>query len=324
MNKDLVTALDTFFPDTGNDPTWTESIWFSWAIPERDINGFFWVHFRPNQNMICGGPAMWDRAGELVWEFPYFDFQTMRPMPEGRWGIDYNKFDFTTPWGLSINVIDPLERYHFAYDRAGFQLDLTFTACAAPNVMGEPSPEQLAQAFRLHFEQPGRIEGHIVLNGEHMAVDCWGVRDAGHGPRYMENSPPGAYCWSTADAQNGFHVLAPNMANRTSKVIGGYILRDGVISHAVDGYRRVLEREGPRPEAVEIYARDELGRELHATGRRRASAKFMPFPERGVWWSQFRWDYENASDVPGEDQEFRGIHTFRDWHKAGPSVWERE
>ena len=65
-------------------PYWTESSWFSWAIPERDINGLVWNHFRPNMNCVCGGPAMWDRSGQHVWEFRFFDWQTMRVPPPGQ------------------------------------------------------------------------------------------------------------------------------------------------------------------------------------------------------------------------------------------------
>src|SRR5665647_353143 len=71
-------------------------------ISPQDICGLIWTHFRPNMNCVCGGPAMWDLSGELVWEFPFFDFQTMRLLPEGRYGADYDKYDFTAPWSLSV------------------------------------------------------------------------------------------------------------------------------------------------------------------------------------------------------------------------------
>ena len=48
------------------DPYWSDSSWFSWAIPERGINGFFYNHFRPNMNCFLGGPAMWDETARSV------------------------------------------------------------------------------------------------------------------------------------------------------------------------------------------------------------------------------------------------------------------
>ena len=102
---------DYFNMDMTDDPYWSESSWFSWAIPERGVNGFFYNHFRPNMNCLLGGPAMWDRSGQHVWEFLYFDWQLMRRPPKGRYGVDYNKYDFETPWSMAIKMIKPLERY---------------------------------------------------------------------------------------------------------------------------------------------------------------------------------------------------------------------
>lgn len=317
-----LSALDHFAPDFPADPYWTESSWFSWSIPERDLCGLVWNHFRPNMNCVCGGPAAWDRSGRHVWEFRHFDFQTMRLLPEGRWGVDYDKFDYVTPWSMEVRMLEPLRRYRIGYDRAGFRLDLTFEAVAPPSVMGAPGSRALATAFRIHFEQPGRITGHIELDGERLAVDCFSIRDGGHGPRSMEDARPGAYCWSTASETSAWQILAPDASKgHTAKIIAGYYLRDGVMAKIVSGTRTVLEREGPRPVAVEIRATDELGRELVARGREQVSAEFMLFPDRGQWWSLFRWDYDGHCGATGEDQEYYGIHEFRRWHRGGPELW---
>ena len=122
------------------------------------------------------------------------------------------------------------------------------------------------------------------------------------------------------------HRLAhscPQFARAGQHVVGGYILRDGQMASIVDGTRRVVERAGPRPEVVEVRAIDELGRELHAIGRAQVPAEFMLFPERGQWWTMFRWDYDGFAGATGEDQEYYGIHEFRKWHRAGPEAWAR-
>lgn len=317
-------VLDHFLIDYPDHPYWTESSWFSFAIPERDINGLVWTHFRPNMNCLCGGPAMWDRSGQHVWKFLYFDWQAMRVLPEGRWGVDYDKYDFTTPWSLSKKMIEPLEKYRITYDRAGFRLDLTYTAVAPPNIMDNPATELTRNAFKVHFEQPGRIAGTIELDGERYDVDCFSIRDGGHGPRSLEAAEPGGYTWSTADERNGWHMLAPGSGkSHTASAIGGYILRDGEMSPLAEGTRTVLERDGPRPTRIEIKARDRLGRELHAIGREQTPAEFMLFPDRGQWWTLYQWDYDGFTGAVGEDQEYYGIHEFRKWHRAGPEGWTK-
>jgi len=320
----LSESLDYFFMDfPGDEPYWTESSWFSWAIPEKSIGGFFYNHFRPNMNCLLGGPAMWDASGQHVWEFPFFDWQTMRALPGGAFGVDYNKYDFETPWSMSIRMVEPLQRYQLGYDRENFKLDLLFTAIAPPHIMNAKTPEQLKGAFKTHFEQPGRIQGTIELDGDRYDVDCFSVRDGGHGPRFLEKSPPGGYAWSTADPRTGWHVLAPNSAaGHTTPIFGGYILRDGEMSAIVEGTRRVVERDGPRPVTTEVRARDALGRELHAIGRAQAAAEFMLFPDRGQWWTLYSWDYDGFTGAVGEDQEYYGIQEFRRWHRASPEVWK--
>ena len=49
----------------------------------------------------------------------------------------------------------------------------------------------------------------------------------------------------------------------------------------------------------------------------------MLFPERGQWWTLFRWDYDGRTGAVGEDQEYYGIHEFRKWHRAGPEAWAK-
>ena len=182
--------------DMTDDPYWSESSWFSWAIPERGINGFFYNHFRPNMNCLLGGPAMWDRSGQHVWDFLYFDWQLMRRLPRGRYGVDYNKYDFETPWSMAIKMIKPLERYQLRYDREGFKLDLVFTAISPPNEVGQHE-RGAERAYKLHFEQPGRIEGTVELDGECYSVNCFSIRDGSHGPRFLETTARGGYAWST-------------------------------------------------------------------------------------------------------------------------------
>src|SRR5437867_12672772 len=103
--------LDHLCTEGSDDPYWSDSSWFSWAIPDRKINGFFYNHFRPNMNCLLGGPAMWDPSGQHVWDVLYFDWQLMRVPPVGTYGVDYDNYDFETPWGISIQMLEPVQRY---------------------------------------------------------------------------------------------------------------------------------------------------------------------------------------------------------------------
>jgi len=317
-------VADHFNMNLSDDPYWSESSWFSWAIPERGINGFFYNHFRPNMNCMLAGPAMWDGSGRHTWEFRFFDWQPMRVLPEGRYGVDYDKYDFTTPYSFAISMLEPLRRYRLAYDREGFRLDLEFVGACEPHGIPASDEHGMEGAYKLHFEQPGRIFGTVELDGERYDVDCCSIRDGSHGRRFLEKVTPGGYAWSTADDRTGWHVLAlDENACHDTVIMGGYLYRDGVMASLKSGVRRILERDGPRPQRIEIEAVDELGRKLHATGSARVVAEFQLFPDRAQWWQQFAWDYDGFSGAIGEDQEFYGLHDFRRWHRAGPEAWAR-
>jgi len=315
-------VADYFNMNVNDDPYWSESSWFSWHIPEKNINGAFYNHFRTNMNCMLAGAFMWDHSGQLPWTCKFFDWQAMRTPPKGRYGRDYNKYDFATEWGMSIRMLEPLKRYRLGYDREGFRLDLVFEAVTEPNEIGAKSAHGLQKAYNFHFEQPGRITGTVELEGERFDVDSFSIRDGSHGPRFLEKVTPGGYTWSTADAKTGFHVLAVDADNsRETKVVGGYLLRDGTIAPTSGGVRRVLERKGPRPSLVEVEIEDALGRRMHALGRDRVTGEWTLFPDRGMWWQQFAWDYDGHTSAVGEDQEYYGLHDFRRWNRAGEKAW---
>jgi len=308
-----------------DDPYWTESSLFMIPIPERNIYALFYMHHRPGMNNCMAGPVLWDTSGKHAWDMLYFDWQTMRVPPKGRYGVDYNKYDWETPWGMSLHLLEPLKKYQLHYQRNELTLDLVFEAIADPSVYGGEAlkaDDSMVNAAMLHFEQPGRITGVIELDGERFDVDSFCLRDGGHGSRYMERTIGGGYSWSTADEKTGWHLISIDTGNgHDADIRIGYLLRDGQMAPLVRGVRRVLERTGPRPSVLEVEAEDSLGRHLHAIGRAQAPAELMLFPERAVYWTFFKWDYDGFTDAAGDDQEFYGIQEFRRWNRAGEDAW---
>ena len=79
---ELVSADDTFH-DPGDDPWWTETVWFGWMVPERKMLGSFYPFFRPNMGVQAGGVWLFDDTAELPWEVCFFDFNWHLPMAPG-------------------------------------------------------------------------------------------------------------------------------------------------------------------------------------------------------------------------------------------------
>lgn len=307
-------------------PYWSESSWFHFAVPGKKINGAFYTHFRRNMNCMLGGVYMWDPSGEYSFNCLYWDWQAMRVLPEGRYGIDYDKYNYKTPWGMSVELLEPLNRYKLGYHREGIDLDLVFESTGDFHTVQPQSEHGLVNAYHFHFEQPGRIRGTVLLRGERYDVDTFTVRDGSHGPRFLEKMTANGYTWSTADAKTGWHFCGADSGDgRTFSLMPGfgYILRDGKMASLKKGVRRVLERNGPRPDKIEVVLEDELGRTLHAIGRQVIPATFAPFPDRGTYWQQFAWTYDGFQGAMGEDQETRSIQPFHAWNRAGAEVWNK-
>ena len=45
---------DLFHPPTSDDPFWTETCWFTFAVPERKLSGQLYPFFRANQGVTSG------------------------------------------------------------------------------------------------------------------------------------------------------------------------------------------------------------------------------------------------------------------------------
>jgi hypothetical protein len=267
---------DEFHPPTSADPYWAETCWFTFTVPERRLSGQLYPFFRPNQGVLSAGAYFWDDTGRTPADILYARQFWHLPIPDQRLS------DIELPNGISYRCVEPLRRYEIAYhdpdgpdgpdglDGPGetgnrvVHAELTFTAIAPPNYLGES-----------HLDQPGRYEGTITLAGEVIAVDAYGFRDRSWGPRSqfgrgIHGTPArsGGYSYATATERDAFHAITMDFGTG-GLAIHGYILRDGTWSKVASGSRRVLERD-PRtsyPTVVALDLVDEAGRSLHAHGR---------------------------------------------------------
>ena len=66
----LVPEDDRFHPPETDDPWWTETVWFAWNVPERNLLGYFYPAFRANIGVQFGGVLVVDDTATLPWELP--------------------------------------------------------------------------------------------------------------------------------------------------------------------------------------------------------------------------------------------------------------
>lgn len=257
---ELTAADDEFHPPTSDDPFWTETCWFSFSVPERKLSGQLYPFFRPNQGVTAAAAYFWDDRGNQIWNARYVKNFWHLPIP------DQPLSDIQLANGIRYKVLEPLQRYAVGYDDPDaddLHVDLTFTAVAPPNLLAES-----------HVDQPGRYQGTIVLEGETIEVDAYGMRDRSWGPRpqfgdAMHGATNGGYSYATASERDGFHAITMDYGERGCIGIHGYVMRDGEWSKLKSATREVLERDADTgfPRRVILDITDEAGRELHVEGR---------------------------------------------------------
>ena len=285
---------DEFHPPTSDDPFWTETCWFTFAVPERRLSAQLYPFFRPNQGVCAAGAYAWDDTGDQPWNARYVKNFWHLPIP------DRPLSDITLANGIRYRCVEPLSVYEVSYvdpDDGSFEVQLEFRAVCAPNRLGQS-----------HIDQPGRYTGHLRLDGEDVAVDSYGMRDRSWGPRsqfgttlHSSGAVCGGYSYATASEQDGFHAITMDFGGGCI-AIHGYILRDGTYSRVASGRREVLARRGGAPSHVALDLTDELGRTLHAEGRAVNRFAVHLNPNLFTWFGLTEWTWDGGR-AWGEDHD---------------------
>src|SRR5262249_12396991 len=144
-----------------------------------------------------------------------------------------------------------------------FSADLRFDAVMYPRPLDAAGSTFGAAR---HFDQFGRVHGHILLDGERIAIDCIGMRDRTWGRRPEDRPRQAAYVTGATDANHGF-LAVTNVRDGVETVAYGFLRGIGWNENLVDG-TRTIERD-PRHgwiTSIRIDATDAAGRRLIAIG----------------------------------------------------------
>ena len=291
---------DMFHPPESSDPWWTETIWFSWMVPERNLLGYWYTVFRPNIGVVFGGVLVFDHTAVLPWEIPVFDWNWHQPMPAS--GVDLR--DLNVLNDMTLQCVEHGRRFRFGYTAEHVAFDLTYEALMQPMLSRHTPPFNHGN----HIDQPGRVTGSFMLHGESIPVDCIAMRDRSWGIRTPRRQPKLGYCHATAGPDSSFLAITIDRKG-VDGLVGGYLMRDGQWEALVSGERRVVRDAGGRPAEVTLQATDAAGRDLEAVGTTVSRQVFTAYPDMFCWNSLARWHYDGV-DAWGEDQDI--------WH---PRKW---
>ena len=256
MNAANTHPDDEFHPPDSDDPYWTETCWFTFAVPERRLSAQIYPFFQTNQKVCAAAAYVWDEQGDQPGNVRYFKNFWHLPIP------DQPLSDIKLANGIHYRCVEAQHKYELTYDDPDgddLHINLTYTSVAQPNYLGHS-----------HLDQPGRYTGTIVLEGETIDVDAYGFRDRSWGPRgqFGPGYGPGGYSYATAGPGHGFHTITMDLGQGYQS-IHGYHMRDGQWSKMARATRQVTQRHPSSgfPLAVEIEGEDEAGRSFRAAGR---------------------------------------------------------
>ncbi len=292
-----------------SDRWWeTETAWFSFHHPQRRLGGWLYTMVRPNIGTVAGGAWVWDDTACLPWEVLYSANYTALQL-----AADTDLRDVTLPTGVSIRVVEPTQTYALGFDGGErLQLRLQFD--------GVMPPEPLAAVGSTfgsahHFDQLGRVTGHVVVGGERIDIDCLGMRDRTWGPRPENRPRQAAYVTGAATPDHAF-LAVTNTTPSHDPIAYGFLRRDGRTVSLAAGERTVVRDEQRGwVEQITITATDLEGRALHAVGTpvSRMIIDRHTFIDVN---SLIRWDI-GGETAWGEDQDMWPVHTFAATRRAG-------
>lgn len=319
----MTSPNDDLFHRASTDPYWNESAWFGFTVPQRSLTGWVYCYHRPNMNFSVGGVALWDPSGEYPWDCLYYDWGNPVSLPPTA-----EMFDFSLDSGLTVHCREPLHSFNLNFLSDECTVDLTWDSVAPPQTAlaagAKRLPSGADQWATGHYNQAGRVRGSIALRGESIPVDCFYLRDHSWGPRRFTTNPRGDFASVVASPSNGFCVLAASdQPAATDSCVGvadpvafGWYLKDGESSRLVNGRRTVLERDSHgRPTRVSVTGRDELGRELSATGTCRNTLRWNGYPFLFMFWSMVEWEFDGHTAV-GEEQDYFPLQQARRFLRA--------
>ncbi|HKS91805.1 MAG TPA: hypothetical protein VJQ83_07745 [Tepidiformaceae bacterium] len=170
----------------GADKAWSESYYFNFYDPDREVGMFTRMGLRPNEGwcdalhvLYLGGERVAFTYGrealpEMTDRLQVGGLQLTRGESFKRWTVAYDgpAQDIADP---SILITRRRERPEGWFKPANLDMSVEFEALAEPHYSGEGQ--------RGHFEQPGAVRGTVTLGDETWDVSSYGVRDKSWGPR---------------------------------------------------------------------------------------------------------------------------------------------
>ncbi|MFI5040578.1 MAG: hypothetical protein ACHQNA_01795 [Acidimicrobiales bacterium] len=282
---------------------WTETMWWSFNVPERSLAGWLYTQVRPNLGTSSGGAFVYGPGAWLPWELPYYGWFSHQPLPDP---LDLREVEFRS--GVRVRMVEPAMSYELGYrfrDQDDFVADLRFDGLTPPVPHVEGAPPFTGSS---HYDQHGRVTGTLQLHGERIPVDCFAVRDRSWGRR-PEHIGRGArrlsYVFGTVSPDEMFLVFTLPVSDRPDEDVqglsSGYLVRGNRLRRLAEVTRR--DERDPLTGAISrlrLAGQDDDGRALEVTGH---AMSRMALPSSGLCINTLLHFDVDGREGWGEDQD---------------------
>lgn len=156
----MIAPSDDSFHPRSADPYWSESAWFGFTVPEREMGGYVYFYHRPNMNLTAGGVMLWDPSGDSQYDCLAFDWDNTQALPEGA-----DMYHFSLDNGLSAECLEPLQSFRLNH-KGNCEMELRFDAVQEVYEARPDNPALVGWTHKLeehatgHYQQVGRNDGH--------------------------------------------------------------------------------------------------------------------------------------------------------------------
>jgi hypothetical protein len=308
-----LSVRDAYFHQPAyRDPTWTETNWFGFFVPEATLRGSVYVLFRTNLGIARVPVLAYSRPCESVLDVDYVDDRSHLPIPPG------NLDDYRFSNGLWVRMVKPFEEWLIRYEgRSGTVFDLSLTAHSPAIATAESRVVGAGPGYAVfnrdapdgstpvgHIDQTMWVTGEVRLDGTTHQVDFPSNRDHSWSPRReFGHNICGNFDEGHFGRDLSFHVQTRNDPLEVGNVSHGYVVRDGAtvgltagIGHyEYDGWRITklvyeLEDTSARTYRLEgtpvAWTSDLLSGSYAITGVVRWSW------EGTIGWGDFKWHWD--------------------------------
>jgi hypothetical protein len=289
----MITDEDSrFHLPTGHDPTWAETNYFGFYVPQLRMNCGVYALFRPSLGVVISTVSLNTRHTRAPWEADYWDSQAHVPIPD-----NCDLRDYSLANGLSVRSPEPNRVWDIRFDDSdGTRLDVRYTALMDPFDIHDPDQDPMVAAklegsdfawgtaYNGHFDQTGLFEGEVNLRGRTTSFTSVSTMDHSWGPRPERSATPmswlGAH-FSPSFAIKGIFDFDPGVdpnGESELRLTHGYVLEDGKAFGLKRGSGRSTRRDFC-PVATSITVVDSLDREWTAEGTAATSFPWTAWPD---------------------------------------------